>query len=109
MSVLYLTVMDSATVSESSGRRSRKGPRRRQSPEGDLPAEKDGPHNLLQTRQSSNLRNGREWRELRECAAAVSVFRLRDAMGKGMDGMMGWLKYGRGYSCRCLAHKHAGY
>ncbi|KAK6904424.1 hypothetical protein I203_105237 [Kwoniella mangroviensis CBS 8507] len=32
-----------------------------------------------------------EWRELRKCAEMVSLNRVRDAMGSGMEGMMGLL------------------
>nr|XP_031862305.1 uncharacterized protein CI109_002270 [Kwoniella shandongensis]KAA5529377.1 hypothetical protein CI109_002270 [Kwoniella shandongensis] len=33
-----------------------------------------------------------EWQELRKCAAIVSLHRVRDAMGSGMEGMMGLLR-----------------
>ncbi|KAK8843409.1 hypothetical protein IAR55_007066 [Kwoniella newhampshirensis] len=37
-------------------------------------------------------RDSPEWRELRRCAEAVSLHRVRDAMGSGMQGMMGLLR-----------------
>jgi hypothetical protein len=39
-----------------------------------------------------------EWRTLRQCAEVVSLCRVRDAMGTGMQPMMGYLKYVFGYS-----------
>ncbi|WWC97846.1 hypothetical protein V866_004733 [Kwoniella sp. B9012] len=37
-------------------------------------------------------RDTAEWRELRKCAEMVSLNRVRDAMGSGMEGMMGLLR-----------------
>lgn len=34
-----------------------------------------------------------EWQTLRQCAEVVSLCRVRDAMGTGMEGMMGLLRY----------------
>jgi hypothetical protein len=34
-----------------------------------------------------------EWKRCRDCAEAISLCRVRDAMGKGMEPMMGLLKY----------------
>jgi len=39
------------------------------------------------------MRDSPEWEILRQCAEAVSIYRVRDAMGKGMEPMMGLLKY----------------
>jgi hypothetical protein len=33
-----------------------------------------------------------DWRTLRHCAEVVSLCRVRDAMGTGMEGMMGFLR-----------------
>nr|XP_019047931.1 hypothetical protein I302_04551 [Kwoniella bestiolae CBS 10118]OCF26861.1 hypothetical protein I302_04551 [Kwoniella bestiolae CBS 10118] len=37
-------------------------------------------------------RDTSDWRELRKCAEMVSLNRVRDAMGSGMEGMMGLLR-----------------
>ncbi|WVR09158.1 hypothetical protein IAU60_006220 [Kwoniella sp. DSM 27419] len=37
-------------------------------------------------------RDTEDWRELRRCAEMVSLNRVRDAMGSGMEGMMGLLR-----------------
>lgn len=37
-------------------------------------------------------RNTDQWAKLRQCAEVVSLCRVRDAMGKGMEPMMGLLK-----------------
>ncbi|WVF65676.1 hypothetical protein IAT40_000407 [Kwoniella sp. CBS 6097] len=37
-------------------------------------------------------RNTEDWRELRRCSEMVSLNRVRDAMGSGMEGMMGLLR-----------------
>lgn len=50
-----------------------------------LEKEKDGA-------EDSHSRNTPEWESLRRCAEAVSVLRVRDAMGSGMEGMMGMLQ-----------------
>ena len=34
-----------------------------------------------------------DWKVLRRCAEAVSLNRVRDAMGTGMEGMMGLLRW----------------
>ncbi|WVQ81438.1 hypothetical protein IAT38_003562 [Cryptococcus sp. DSM 104549] len=39
-----------------------------------------------------DTRDTPEWQELRLCAEAVSLHRVRDAMGSGMEGMMGLLR-----------------
>lgn len=38
-------------------------------------------------------RGGEDWASLRQCAEVVSVCRVRDAMGPGMEAMMAYLKY----------------
>lgn len=37
-------------------------------------------------------RDTQSWRELRKCAESVSLNRVRDAMGSGMEGMMALLR-----------------
>lgn len=37
-------------------------------------------------------RDGASWETLRQLAAVVSLCRIRDAMGKGLEGMMGLLR-----------------
>jgi hypothetical protein len=37
-------------------------------------------------------RDGANWKTLRQLAAVVSLCRIRDAMGKGLEGMMGLLR-----------------
>lgn len=34
-----------------------------------------------------------DWQTLRHCAEIVSLCRVRDAMGPGMEAMMGYLRY----------------
>ncbi|WRT68940.1 uncharacterized protein IL334_005922 [Kwoniella shivajii] len=41
--------------------------------------------------ESSN-RDSEDWREVRKCAEMISLNRVRDAMGSGMEGMMGLLR-----------------
>jgi hypothetical protein len=38
-------------------------------------------------------RDTEEWRALRQCAQVLSLCRVRDAMGTGMQPMMGYLRY----------------
>ncbi|KAI9636676.1 rab-GTPase-TBC domain-containing protein [Dioszegia hungarica] len=42
--------------------------------------------------ENSEPRDSPEWEILRKCAEVVSVLRVRDAMGSGMEGMMGMLR-----------------
>ena len=37
-------------------------------------------------------RDTREWEILRSCAEVISLYRVRDAMGRGLEPMMGWLR-----------------
>jgi hypothetical protein len=38
-------------------------------------------------------KNTEDWQTLRQCAQALSLCRVRDAMGIGMQPMMGYLRY----------------
>lgn len=42
---------------------------------------------------STKERDTEEWRTLRQCAQVLSLCRVRDAMGTGMQPMMGYLRY----------------
>jgi hypothetical protein len=41
----------------------------------------------------TGARNTDDWRTLRQCAQVLSLCRVRDAMGSGMQPMMGYLRY----------------
>jgi len=41
----------------------------------------------------TDSRNTDDWSALRQCAQVVSLCRVRDAMGAGMQPMMGYLRY----------------
>ena len=41
----------------------------------------------------TDARSTDDWRTLRQCAQVVSLCRVRDAMGAGMQPMMGYLRY----------------
>lgn len=42
---------------------------------------------------SPNARSTEDWQNLRQCAEVISLCRVRDAMGPGMEAMMGYLRY----------------
>jgi len=100
MSVLYLTYIPLPTRPHRSGRASRQAPRDDNTTTHSLDdtegvdVEKDA---LMSEDQSDpDLAGGRDtedWRTLRECAQVLSLCRVRDAMGTGMQPMMGYLRY----------------
>jgi hypothetical protein len=55
-----------------------------------VPAENDEAH--ARTAFGKGTRDGEEWRTLRQCAEVLSLCRVRDAMGTGMQPLMGYLK-----------------
>jgi hypothetical protein len=47
----------------------------------------------LEDQTSVKGRDTEDWRTLRQCAQVLSLCRVRDAMGTGMQPMMGYLRY----------------
>nr|XP_018259057.1 uncharacterized protein I303_08600 [Kwoniella dejecticola CBS 10117]OBR81215.1 hypothetical protein I303_08600 [Kwoniella dejecticola CBS 10117] len=100
LSVLYLTFIPLRTTpprSRSSSRtRIRKDRRNQHTPEPlSTTAENDEQRPTEYDTADEKLPHDRdtlEWRELRRCAEMISLNRVRDAMGSGMEGMMGLLR-----------------
>lgn len=65
---------------------------------GEKPAEKavmtnGGAEKASSAEDPESSRDAPAWRAARQCAEVVSVMRVRDAMGSGLEPMMGMLRY----------------
>lgn len=95
MSVLYLTYIPLPMRPVRSSRASRQ----------DLQKDKDSirdgsenekvgiPNTGAEEKSSVHGRDTEDWDTLRECVQVLSLCRVRDAMGTGMQPMMGYLRY----------------
>ena len=102
MSVLYLTYIPLQTTTPRSGRASRQDLRdgSTDTSPGHLNSTEsaDMEKDALKSEDQSgtglpSARNTEDWRTLRQCAQVLSLCRVRDAMGTGMQPMMGYLRY----------------
>jgi hypothetical protein len=91
MSVLYLTYVPLRQRRARSGRTSEMAMRKVE--DGGLSDEKmSGDLDDALAKQETRPKDTEEWRTLRQCAEVLSLCRVRDAMGAGMQPMMGYLK-----------------
>jgi hypothetical protein len=102
MSVLYLTYIPIPTRTPQSGRVSRQVSRdeiKESTTQSLNETERvDMEKGAIETEGQRELaiakgRDTEDWRMLRQCAQVLSLCRVRDAMGTGMQPMMGYLRY----------------
>jgi hypothetical protein len=91
MSVLYLTYIPLSTGPARSARSSRRDIREDKNEHDGSQADQDRGEKI----SFGGSRDTDEWKTLRQCARVVSLCRVRDAMGTGMQPMMGYLRYVR--------------
>ena len=101
MSVLYLTYISHPTRPLRSGRASRQDSRDEiketatESLKGIEGADMEKGALKTEDQRQSGMAKGRDtedWRTFRQCAQVLSLCRVRDAMGTGMQPMMGYLR-----------------
>jgi len=100
MSVLYLTYIPLPTNPPRSGRASRQASHDENTTTQSLD-DTEGVHVdkdalVSEDQPDPDLAHGRDtedWQTLRQCAQVLSLCRVRDAMGTGMQPMMGYLRY----------------